>query len=315
LLLHELGHALVAQRSGIPVRGITLFLFGGVAEIEGEMPSAGKEFWMAIAGPLVSLVLAGLCAALWLLGEAADWRRELVLLLFVLAWINFVVLVFNMVPAFPLDGGRVLRSILWAATGNLRKATLWASLCGQAFSWLLIAWAVFSFFDGDWRTGLWTGLIGLFLNNAARSGYQMVLIKQALQGEPVSRFMNREPITVPSDLDLARWVEDYVYRYHRKTFPVAVGDQLLGVIHTRELQDLPREDWGKHTVGEVMDQDLASWSISPQTDAMEALARMQRSGYSRLLVTEGGRLVGIVSLKDLLRFLQLKMELEPTADR
>jgi Zn-dependent protease/CBS domain-containing protein len=306
ILLHELGHALVARQVGIPIRGITLFLFGGVAEMEDEPPSASSEFLMAIAGPAVSAVLA---AMLWLLSGLAG-PATVAFPLRYLAGINLAVLIFNLVPALPLDGGRVLRSVLWAIMRNLRRATYWAALSGQAFAWLLIGLGVLNFFAGSVVNGVWLGLIGLFLSHAAQGSYQQVLVRQVLKGEPVSRFMNRHPIVVPPVLDLRGWTEDYVYRYHRKLFPVASNGQLQGVISTQALARFPRQEWDKHTVAEAMRQDVNALSIAPNADALEALGTMQRTGSSRLLVTEGDRLVGIVSLKDLLRFLNLKIELE-----
>jgi Zn-dependent protease/CBS domain-containing protein len=310
IVLHELGHALVARSLGMPIRGITLFLFGGVAELEGEPPSAWIEFRMAIAGPAVSAVLALLFFGLTLAAAAAGWARETWAVFLYLFWINTAVLVFNLIPAFPLDGGRVLRSILWGATGNLRRATLWASLAGKAFAWLLIGVGVWEFFRDDFVGGIWMGLIGLFLRQAAESGYQQVLLREALQGVPVGLFMNREPVQVPPALDLRRWVEDYVYRYNRKFFPVSDDGHLEGVISTRALARYPREEWPLHTVAEAMTRDLGPVSVTPETDALEALGRMQRTGSSRLLVTDAEHhLVGIVSLKDLLGFLNQKLEL------
>lgn len=306
IVLHELGHALVARAVGIPIRGITLFLFGGVAEMEDEPPSASSEFLMAVAGPAVSAVLA---AIFWLLSGLVD-APAVVYPLRYLAGINLAVLIFNLVPAFPLDGGRVLRSILWAVWSNLRRATYWAALSGQAFAWLLIGLGIMHFFAGNVFQGIWLGLIGLFLNDAARGNYQQILVRQALRGERVSRFMNREPIVVPPGVDLRSWVEDYVYRYHRKMFPVASNGHVEGVIGTQALARFPRQEWDKHTVAEAMRQDVDLLSISPDADALEALGKMQRTGSSRLLVTDGNRLVGIVSLKDLLQFLDLKLELE-----
>jgi Zn-dependent protease len=310
VLLHELGHSVVARARGMSIRGITLFLFGGVAEIADEPPSAGTEFLMAIAGPAVSLVLAILFAVLASVGGHSGWPPPLVLMLGYLCFINGLVLVFNLIPAFPLDGGRVLRSILWAATGNLRRATYWAALGGQAFAWLLIAWGIYQFFWDNWLGGIWSGLIGLFLSRAAQGSYQQVLVRQALQGEPVRRFMKPEPVTVPPSLDLRTWVDDYVYRYHWKGFPVMSDGHLEGIITTQALASMPRSEWAGHTVGEVMDHDVQAVAIDANADALEALEKMQRSGSGRLLVTEGDRLVGIVSLKDLLRFLNLKLELD-----
>jgi Zn-dependent protease len=167
ILLHELGHAIVGRARGMPIRGITLFLFGGVAEMEEEPPSAATEFVMAIAGPIVSVILGIGFALLAGIGYYRGWTPPVLMVLGYLAAINLLVLTFNLIPAFPLDGGRVLRSILWAATDDLRRATLWASRAGQAFAWLLIFWGIGQFVTGNWLGGIWTGLIGLFLNNAA----------------------------------------------------------------------------------------------------------------------------------------------------
>jgi Zn-dependent protease/CBS domain-containing protein len=309
IVLHELGHAVVARASGIPLHGITLFLFGGVAEMRGEPASARDEFWMAVAGPLVSAFLAIGFGLLSRVGGEAVWWEVARAVFDRLAWINLLVLAFNLIPAFPLDGGRVLRSALWGATHNLRRATYWASLLGQGFAGLLIAGGVLLFIRGD-LNGIWMGLIGLFLNNAARSSYQQVLIRQTLAGEPVGRFMNPHPVVVPPTLNLREWVEDYVYHHHRKAFPVVQDGRLQGVITTRALAEYPRESWDQHTVGEVMRHDVTALSIGPGADALQALGKMQATGSSRLLVVEGDRLLGIISLKDLLRFLHLKLELE-----
>ncbi len=306
IVLHELGHAVVARRLGIPIRGITLFLFGGVAELEDEPKSAKGEFLMAVAGPAVSAVLVFAFRVLSELG----WPQPAKVVLSYLATINLAVLVFNLIPAFPLDGGRVLRSILWGTTGNLRRATYFAALAGQGFAWLLISLGVLNFIAGDIIHGVWLGLIGMFLNNAAKASYQQVIVRQMLQNEPVSRFMNPEPIMVPLSLDLQHWVDDYVLRYNRKMFPVSSNSHVAGVIATAALTRYPREQWSRHTVDEAMTQDLEVISISPGADCLEALAKMQRTGSSRLLVMDGERLVGIVSLKDLLRYLDLKLELE-----
>jgi Zn-dependent protease/CBS domain-containing protein len=315
IVLHELGHALVARASGIPIQGITLFLFGGVAEMRGEPPTAASEFLMAVAGPLVTAILTAVFALLSLVGGSAAWAPSSIAILTWLAWINGLVLAFNLVPAFPLDGGRVFRSILWGILGNVRRATYWAALLGRVFAWVLIACGLVSLYYGQPVGGIWLLLIGWFLMGAARSSYQQVLIREVLKGEPVRRFMNPQPIVVPPSLDLRRWVEDYVYRYHRKVFPVASDARLEGFIGTRALARIPREEWEHHTVGEVMSHDLRAITIRPDADALQALAKMQRTGLSRLLVTEDDRLVGIVSLKDLLRFFQLKLELEQEDDK
>ena len=310
IVLHELGHAVVARSQGMSIRGITLFLFGGVAELGDEPPSARTEFLMAIAGPIVTVLLA---VTFWLLAVAgyyAGLAHPVVIVLGYLAMINGVVLVFNLVPAFPLDGGRVLRSILWKTSGSLRKATYWASLAGNIFAGCLIALGIVQFFAGNWLGGIWLALIGLFLHNAAQSGYQQVLLRQALRGEPVSRFMSPNPIVVPASIDLLQWVEDFVYRFDRKTFPVVSSGRLEGFIETKALNRIPRAEWSRHSVAEVMRKDLDALTISPETDALDALSKMLRNDVSCLLVTRGGGAIGTVCLRDLLRFLHLKLELE-----
>jgi CBS domain-containing protein len=294
----------------MPIGGITLFLFGGVSELGDEPTSARTEFLMAVAGPIVSAVLAVVFWVVAAAGYHGGWPHPVVIVLGYLATINTMVLLFNMIPAFPLDGGRVLRSILWAATGDVRRATRWASHAGQGFAWLLIVWGVLQFFSHAWVGGLWSALIGMFLNNAAKGGYQQVLIRQALRGESVRHFMNPDPISVSPSIDLSHWVEDYVYRQHHKVYPVVTNGHLEGCVETQALTQIPRAEWDRHTVGEVMRRDLASFTLPPGADALEAFTKMARSGLGRLLITEGDHLIGIIALKDLLRFLNLKLELE-----
>ncbi len=310
IVLHELGHSIVARATGLPIRGITLFIFGGVAQLSEEPRTAGGEFLMAIAGPIVSAILGGIFLLLWAVGGSAGWPAAPLEVFWWLGTINWILLAFNLVPAFPLDGGRVLRSILWGITGNLRRSTYWASLLGRGFAWLLIVLGVLSFLRGEWFSGIWLAIIGLFLNNAARGTYQHVLIREALSGEPVRRFMNAQPIVVPPWTDLRHFVEDYVYRHHRKAFPVGADGRLEGYVTTRMLSQYPRDQWDGHTVAENMEHNWKALTIAPDDDAVKALGKMQRTGLSRLLVVEGDNLVGIVSLKDLLRFLQLKLELD-----
>ncbi len=316
ILLHELGHAVVARARGMPINGITLFMLGGVSELGDEPPSAITEFLMAIAGPAVSVVIAVACWLLWIAANRMGWPHLIALGFHYLGYINAAVVVFNLLPAFPLDGGRVFRSILWGMTGNLRRSTYWAALIGRGFGWLLIAWGIWLCVAPPHYVfnGILLGLVGLFLSSAARSSYQQVLVRQALQGEPVRRFMNANPIAVPPSVDLAHWVDEYVYRYHHRAFPVLSEGHLQGFITTQVLDTIPRGEWSEHTVGEVMSTDLRSITIRADADALAAFSKMQRSGSSRLLVVDGDRLVGIISVKDLLRFLDLKLELENTGD-
>lgn len=309
ILAHELGHAVVAQRNDVPIRGITLFIFGGVAEMSEEPPSAAAEFFVAIAGPIVSVLLAavfyasGAWAEPWLPSPVAG-------VLWYLGVINAVVVAFNMIPAFPLDGGRVLRSIIWQMTHNLRLSTRITSTLGTAFAGLLLVLGVFSFIGGNFIGGVWLFFIGVFLYSAAQSSYQQVLIRQALEGEPVARFMRQDVVTAPADGTIRDLVENYIYQHHHKMFPVVRNGELVGCVTTRDVQRIRRDDWSQQTIGEVARECDVQNTISRDADAMQALSLMNRTGASRLMVVEEGRLAGVLSLKDLLRFMSLKMELE-----
>ena len=310
LILHELGHSLVGQRFGMRIRSITLFVFGGVAELEGEPRSARAEFWMALAGPAVSGLLA---AGLWLLSLAAfvgDWPVSIFAVARELAVINAVLVAFNMVPAFPLDGGRVLRAVLWAATGDLKRATSVTSQMGQGFGSVMMLLGVLGIITGQIMFGLWWLMLGWFLRGASQSGYEQVVVRRVLEGEPVCRFMTANVSSVRPDLDVEQLVDRYVYHEHHKMYPVRDNGHLLGYVTPHEIKQLPRAEWPRHRVAEIMASDLDRVEITPETDALAALARMQRGDQSRLLVVDHGSLVGIVTLRDLLDFLSLKLELE-----
>jgi CBS domain-containing protein len=231
-----------------------------------------------------------------------------------LATINAMLVVFNMIPAFPLDGGRVLRSILWKWKDDLQQATRIASQIGSAFGIVLIVVGVVSIMSGEFIGGLWWVLIGMFLRSAAQMSYQQVLVRRALRGEPVWRFMQREPRTVPPWVTLSEFVDDYVYRYHHKMFPVTQEDQLVGCVNTRQLRDIPREQWPMMRIEDILRPCSPENTIHPNEDAVSALARLHRVGESRLMVVERNRLLGIITLRDLLRFLAAKIELSADLD-
>lgn len=311
IVLHELSHSIVARRYGIPMRGITLFIFGGVAEMEDEPPSAKSEFLMAIAGPVSSYVIA---AVVFGLNAAVAWPRPISGVLEYLAWINGVLATFNLIPAFPLDGGRVLRSALWAWKKNLRRATRIASRFGTAFAFILVAMGVLSLFRQNMVGGLWWILIGLFVRGASQQSYQSLLVREALAGEPIERFMKTDPVTVEPWLPITRLVEDFIYTYHFKMFPVVDGGRLVGCVTTRDVRELPRADWDMRTVGDITSACGVHNTIAPHTDAMTALTTMQKHQVSRLAVVDGDRLVGIVALRDLVSFLTMKLDVEEHAE-
>jgi Zn-dependent protease/CBS domain-containing protein len=310
VIFHEFCHSIVARRLGLPMKGITLFIFGGVAEMGEEPASAKVEFLMAIAGPISSFCLAFIFYLIYAQGMTAGWSLPVNGVIRYLAYINVLLAVFNLFPAFPLDGGRVLRSILWGIWDDLRRATRVAAGIGSAFGIFLIVLGIFQLIRGNFITGLWWFLIGLFIRNAAQMSYQQVLVRNALAGEPVRRFMTLNPVTVPSSTTVAQLVEDYVYKYHFKMFPVVENGNLLGSITTREIKEVPRENWTQETVGALVSRGSRENTISPETDAVKALALMNKAGISRLLVAEGSKLVGVLTLRDLMKFLSLKVELE-----
>jgi Zn-dependent protease len=315
VVVHEMCHSLVARRRGLPMNGITLFIFGGVAEMSDEPPNPKTEFLMAIAGPISSFVIGGISLVLAWLAEGSGWPAAVFVTLRWLGYINIVLAVVNLIPGFPLDGGRVLRSILWHVKGNLRWATRVASYVGEGFGLVLIGLGFVSLLSWNPIGGMWDILIGWFLWSAARQSYQQVLLKQALRGEPVQRFMSAEPVTVPPSLPIVQLVDDYVYRYHYKMFPVVQDGELTGCITTRQIREVPRAEWATRTVGEVVNGCKDGNTIPPDADAMAALEKMSRTGASRLMVVDGRHLIGVVSLKDLLGFLSRKLELEGDGPR
>lgn len=314
ILAHELGHALAARKYGVEMRGITLFIFGGVAEMAEDTPSAEAEFVVAVAGPIVSVVLGLAFLGLAIVGSAMNLSGAVLGVVGWLGVINLVLVAFNMIPAFPLDGGRVLRALLWYWTESLRRATRITSAIGGAFGMALIILGVLVLITGQFVSGIWFILIGLFLRFAAQQSYQQVIVRRALQGEPIRRFMTTEPVTVDPNLSIEELVERYIYRVHHKMYPVVDSDgRVVGCITTRQVSEVPREQWSASRVADVMVPVADENTIHPDADAMQAMTRLNQSGQSRLMVVDGDRVVGVLSLKDLMTFLSLKVELEEDA--
>jgi Zn-dependent protease len=309
IVFHELCHSLVARRFGLPMKGITLFVFGGVAEMSEEPSSAKAEFLMAIAGPLSSILL-GLILSVVSALVGGILSTPVIGVIDYLAFINLILAAFNLLPAFPLDGGRVLRAALWQWKKNLRWATRIAARIGTGFGILLILLGIFNVITGRIIGGIWQFMIGMFLRNAAQMSYQQVLIRKALEGETVQHFMKKDPVTAPSSISLKDLVEDYVYNYHFKMYPVVEGGTLIGCITTRQVKETPRDQWALRTVGDVASRCSSENTIEPAADALKALSVMSKTGNSRLMVVDDGRLVGIITLKDIMGFLSVKLELD-----
>jgi Zn-dependent protease len=311
IVFHEFSHSLVARLFGMPIKGITLFIFGGVAEMEREPPSPKSEFLMAIAGPMASFLLAFVFSQMENLAIARDWPVPVIGVSSTLAYINVVVAVFNLVPAFPLDGGRMFRAALWHWKKDMRTATYISSRLGKGFGLALMLLGIFAVIQGNLIGGMWWFLIGMFLRGAAAASYQQLLLQEVLKNQPVRNFMNGDPVTVPPSITVQELIDDFVYRHHFKLFPVVEDSRLLGSVSINNIKQLPKDEWGAKTVRDLMDPVSSSNAVAADTETTSLLSTLVRpNAPSRFMVVEDGRLVGMISIKDLLELIALKLEIE-----
>jgi len=330
VLVHELSHALVGRAHGIVIRRITLFMFGGMAQMENEPPTWRSEFAMAIVGPLASLTLgiAFLGLAAIISGpldidpdkpqEALAALAPLPTLLVWLGPINIILALFNLVPGFPLDGGRVLRAILWAVTGNLRLATRRASQAGQGFAWLLMAsgFAMLlglrvPLLGGGFLNGLWLALIGWFLNNAAVMSYRQLLMRESLADVPVARLMQTRFTRIDPQMRVSVLVDEHLMPSGQRSFPVEQDGHFLGMVCLSDLRKHERRVWEHTAVDEIMTPAAALVTVAPQHSGFEALALLASHNLNQLPVVEDGRLIGLIRREDILKWLSLRGEREP----
>jgi Zn-dependent protease len=308
LLLHELGHALQARREGMEIEGITLWLFGGVARFSGMFPSAGAEFRIAVAGPLVSL---GLGALFVLVAIGIHGPQEIDGVAAWLGYINLTLLVFNLLPALPLDGGRVLRSVLWAARGDFRLATLVAAAVSRAIAVLMIAGGLFLLVFESSFSGAWLAFLGWFLLQAVAGEARYLAVRQALGGLRVRDVMVARPITVPADLSLGLFMDQVVWSRRHTSYPVVDDGRAVGLLTLRGVAETPRSEWDTRTVRDCMIPVDQVPVLTADESAVDALAELSESEISRGLVLEGGRLAGLLSITDLARALEAR----PAAQR
>ena len=306
VLLHELAHSVVATARGMKVRDIVLFVFGGVSELGGEPGSATTEFLMAAVGPVTSFLLSLLAAGLWLMTRSVS--EPVGAICYLLAYINVRLAIFNMLPGFPLDGGRIFRAILWGITDDLDKATRWAVGLGIAIAWGLmgvgVAMLIFGQFDG-----IWFVLIGWFLKNAAQSTYTRTRLKRALQGVPVRQVMNAGCAVVAPETSIGAVIQDLIMARGIRCAPVAQGDQLLGLITVHNARAVPQEQWNSVQVRDVMIPLNAVKAIGPDDDLWAAMEEMTEEGVNQLPVIENGRLLGMVGRDALMGYLRMRAEL------
>jgi Zn-dependent protease/CBS domain-containing protein len=310
LLLHELAHSYVAIREGLPVRSITLFIFGGVAQMTREPGSAGAEFRMAIAGPLTSVAIGLLFWALAWMSGRVELPAAPRLLFQYLAYINVAVAIFNMLPAFPLDGGRVFRSALWYFTGSLSRATQIASLVGEGFAYLLMGLGLFRALGGNAVGGLWTLFIGWFLLQAAQSGYRQVQIRRALRGVEARDVMREQLSAVRSDLTLTEFVHDFLMRSRDSEFCVIDNGHLRGLISIDDVKKVPRDRWDEVRVEEAMSREDNCPTVRASQSAYEALMLLGSENVSQVAVREGPRLIGTITRQDLLGYIRNRLALQ-----
>ena len=310
ILFHELGHSLVSQRCGIPVPRITLLFIGGLAEISREPDDARSELKIALGGPAVTVVLIVLYAAIsWVFGRAGWLPGQLVF-----RWLsetNIGLILFNLVPGFPLDGGRVLRALLWARTGKLRWATFVASRIGIGFAWCLVILGVCMVLGKQW-TGCIFFVIALFLKGAAESGYTHALQRELLAGVKARDIMTPQPVWIPDTLPLSLAIDEFFLSNHHIAFPVCTQEgEFRGLLRLEFLKDVPREKWPYTTAGDVVAERQADkLSVDADATAARAMRLLLGPGSGRLAVTDAGRIVGIVTRHDILHFIKIHTELE-----
>jgi len=326
ILAHELSHALVGRANGVPVAGITLFIFGGVAHMRGEPRSPRAELLMTVVGPITSLLIgaiatvAGAYLAAPAVIDAADPLRAfqsvgpLATVLLWLGPINIMIGLFNLIPGFPLDGGRVLRAILWAATKDLTKATRWAAGVGKAFGLLLIVAGVsmmfgiaVPFLGRGFISGLWAAFIGWFLYGAARASYSQVLISDLLEDVPVGRLMQHRAATIDPDLPIANLVDEYFMSTPERAFPVVDGDRVAGIVTMEDVRKVLREHWAVTRVRDIMTPARELTVVTPNDSAASALTKLSQRDVQQLpVVDDAGRFAGLIRRRDILRWLELQ---------
>lgn len=309
VLLHELAHSAVARARGIEIEGITLFIFGGMARTRMEAQTPKDEFLLTVVGPLssaaIGLVLLGLARS----GASAGVPVAVTGVADYLAFLNFILAAFNMIPGFPLDGGRLFRSAVWHFTGDLRKATRWATLTGRGFGFVLIGLGVLGFFGGNIIGGMWFVFIGWFLAQAAEASYRQLIMRRILEQVGARDAMTTNPETVPPGLNLRQLVDEYFLRRRYSAFPVEEGGRLLGLITLSRVKEIDQDRWASTRVREVMMPLESAATVRPDESLADALTRMEEAGVGRVLVVENGHLAGVITGSDVSQWLERYQQL------
>jgi len=311
VLVHELMHSLVAKSQGTQVASITLFILGGVSSITSEPKTPKDEFWMAIAGPGSSLVLGGIVWGIYfaLRGMSGNAAEFVTAVAFWLGYINIALGVFNLIPGFPLDGGRVLRSLMWWSNHDLQKATKVASYIGRGVGYLFIAGGVYLVFTGNWFNGIWFALIGWFLESAAQGSYQQMILETMLKGHVAREVMSSECTFIEPGLTIEKLVNESILTSGRRCFPVVDNGSVLGMITLRNVNDVPREQWAMTTVRDAMTPMSKLKSVRPDEDLSSVLHTLVENDVNQVPVMQDRNILGMVARDNILRFVELRRQL------
>jgi Zn-dependent protease/predicted transcriptional regulator len=309
VLIHELSHSYIAKKNGLPIARITLFFFGGVSEMTEEPQDAGLEVRMAAAGPLMSFLIAGVLGAFWYLAQLVKAPVPVVATLGYGALINAALGLFNLVPAFPLDGGRVFRGSLWKRSGNLIGATSIATRVSEAVSLLMMLGGFVTIIFGDFVNGIWIVVLGWFIKSGAETSLRQTLIGEALSGITVGEIMTRNVLTVPPDITVQQTISDYFLVHPHGGYPVLRNGKIVGLITLQCARAVPTELRATRTVEQAMIPSEQTTMISPSITALDAMQLMARKRVGRLLIAENGQLLGIMTRGDLMKAIQTRQEL------
>ncbi|MBE0413998.1 site-2 protease family protein [Yoonia sp.] len=305
LILHELSHSLVAHRCGVEIKGITLFIFGGVAELKNEPQTPGAEFWIALAGPAMSFALAVIFWIARLLSELLGMPELVTALFSYVAWANAILAIFNLLPAFPMDGGRVMRAIVWQRTGDQLEATARATSAGSVLAYMLIGLGLMNVALTGQLGSLWIVIIGFFILASGRGAYENMRLHKLLEHRTARDVMTPAPVTVLPDETLATLVDHYILRRRISFVPVVDRDVLLGYIDLDVLRSIEPENWADTLVGDVYVEISPENTVSPDDPAESVLRRLSQTGRRKFLVVKGRKLQGVITLADLMRYLTL----------
>ncbi|MEQ8155951.1 MAG: site-2 protease family protein [Clostridiaceae bacterium] len=310
VLLHELSHSLVSIHSGINVSKISLFIFGGIAQMDEEPDEPKKELKIAIAGPAMSLCLSLLFVILTYIFNFVNAPAPVTVVFNYVYSINLILALFNLVPAFPMDGGRILRALIWRHTGKLHSATKVASSLGGKFGYFLILIGIILVLSGNYINGIWLGFIGWFIHQASKSSYKTTVLSDIFNKIPIREFMTENVIAVENNISVRELVDKYFYKYKFPSFPVKMNEEIMGIVTTESIKKIPVESWDQITVASIITPLDADLIVSPDDIVSDVMAKLFTNTIGRVLVMDEGRLTGIVSRTDILNYIRIHSQLE-----